>query len=58
MNVRFGLPDGGSHVDAEATVVWADARIGMGLQFTRMTPGGQEAIEVFVGSQFASGLRT
>ena len=57
VNVRFGLPDGGSHVDAEATVVWADARIGMGLQFTRMTPGGQEAIGVFVGSQFASGRR-
>ncbi len=51
VNVRFGLPDGGSQVDAEAKVVWADARIGMGLQFTRMTAGEQQAIGVFVGSQ-------
>lgn len=54
LKVRFRLPGGTRDIDAEATVAWADRCVGMGLQFTRIAPSDQTAIEDFVRSHFFS----
>lgn len=54
VKIRFRLPGATKDIDAEATVAWADRRVGMGLQFTRMNPADQTAIDEFVRSHFFS----
>jgi hypothetical protein len=39
-------------VDAEGRIVWSDRRVGMGVQFERVEPGDQVALDDFVDSQF------
>jgi uncharacterized protein (TIGR02266 family) len=52
--VRFRLPGGSRDVDAEARVAWSDRRVGMGLQFERVEPADQQAIDAFVDGHFFS----
>jgi uncharacterized protein (TIGR02266 family) len=52
--VRFRLPGGQRDVDAETRVAWSDRRVGMGLQFERVEPTDQHAIDAFVDGHFFS----
>lgn len=54
VKTRFRLPGGRRDIDAEARVAWTDRRVGMGLQFTKMDPPSQSAIDEFVQSHFFS----
>jgi len=54
VKLRFRLPAGTKDIDAEASVAWADRRIGMGLQFIRINPADQAAIDTHVRSHFFS----
>jgi uncharacterized protein (TIGR02266 family) len=54
VRVRFRLPGGRKEVDANARVVWTDRRVGMGLQFTRLDPADEAAIDEFVHAHFFS----
>ena len=50
--LRFRLPGAKREVEADARVTWSDRRIGMGLQFERVEPLDQEAIDEFVDGHF------
>ncbi len=52
VRVRFRIPGSKRDVDAEARVVWSDRRVGMGVQFEKVEPGDQAALDDFVDSQF------
>jgi uncharacterized protein (TIGR02266 family) len=52
VRVRFRIPGSKRDVDAEARVVWSDRRVGMGVQFEKVEPGDQSALDDFVDSQF------
>ncbi len=52
IRVRFRLPGSKRDVDAEARVVWSDRRVGMGVQFEKLEPADQVALDDFVDSQF------
>jgi uncharacterized protein (TIGR02266 family) len=52
VRVRFKLPGSKRDVDAEGRIVWSDRRVGMGVQFERVEPGDQVALDDFVDSQF------
>lgn len=54
VRVRFRVPGGKREADVEARVAWADQRVGMGLQFTRVEPEAQVAIDEFVQGHFFS----
>ena len=54
VKVRFRLPASTKDLDPEASVVWADRRVGMGLRFTRLEPADQAVIDDFVRSHFFS----
>jgi uncharacterized protein (TIGR02266 family) len=54
MKVRFRLPSGKKDIEAEALVAWVDRRTGMGLQFTQVHGGDQNAIDDFVQAHFFS----
>jgi uncharacterized protein (TIGR02266 family) len=50
--IRFRLPGARREVEADAKVTWSDGRIGMGLQFERVDPADQAAIDEFVDGHF------
>ena len=52
LRVRFRLPGSKKDIDADAHVRWSDQRLGMGLQFSRVDPDDQAAIDEFVDSHF------
>jgi uncharacterized protein (TIGR02266 family) len=54
VKVRFRLPKCDFEVEADARVAWADRRVGMGLQFTRIDKKNKEAVEGYVSSHFFS----
>ena len=54
VKVRFRLPGAAKDVDAEGRIAWADRRTGMGLQFTKVAPADQAAIDDFVRKHFFS----
>jgi uncharacterized protein (TIGR02266 family) len=54
VRVRFRLPGGKHELDAEARVAWADHRLGMGLQFTRISSPHQAQLDHYVQSNFFS----
>jgi len=56
--LRFRLPGSKKDVDAEARVVWSDRRNGMGLQFEKVDPANQAAVNEFVDSHFFSSRKT
>jgi uncharacterized protein (TIGR02266 family) len=57
VHVRFRLPGGARDVEADARVCWSDRQLGMGLQFERISPDGQTAIDDYVDSHFFSNRR-
>ena len=54
VKVRFRLPGAAREIDADATVAWTERRVGMGLQFTRIDPTAEKAIDEFVRTHFFS----
>ena len=55
--IRFRLPAGSREIEVEARVSWSDRRVGMGLQFEKVEPADQAAIDAFVDSHFFSNRR-
>ncbi|RPJ62613.1 MAG: response regulator [Acidobacteria bacterium] len=53
--IRFLLQGTGREVEADARVVWSDGHAGMGLQFERVDPADQAAIDRYVDSHFFDG---
>ena len=54
IKARFRLPGRKDEIEAETRVAWSDRRIGMGLQFEKMEPAAQSAIDEFVDQHFFS----
>jgi uncharacterized protein (TIGR02266 family) len=54
VRIRFRLPGSKRDIDAEGCVAWSDRRHGMGLQFERVEPQDQTAIDGFVDAHFFS----
>ena len=54
LRARFRLPNAKSEIEAESRVSWTDRRIGMGLQFERVEPADQAAIDGFIDQHFFS----
>ena len=54
VKLRFRLPGATRDTDAETRVAWSDRRVGMGLQFERVGPDDQSAIDDFVDCHFFS----
>ena len=54
VKVRFRLPKRDFEIEADARVAWADRRVGMGLQFTRIDKNDKEAVEGYVSAHFFS----
>lgn len=54
LRVRFRLPGSKSEIEADSRVAWTDRRIGMGLQFEKVEPAGQAAIDEFIDQHFFS----
>jgi len=52
VRLRFRLPGSRRETDAEARVAWSDRRVGMGLQFEKVDPTDQAAIDEFVDAHF------
>jgi uncharacterized protein (TIGR02266 family) len=52
--VRFRLPGSKRDIEAESRIAWSDRRIGMGLQFERVEPSDQMAIDEFIDQHFFS----
>jgi uncharacterized protein (TIGR02266 family) len=50
--LRFRLPGSKKDIDADAKVCWSSTRAGMGLQFERVDPADQQAIDDFVDAHF------
>src|SRR5205807_3419204 len=54
VRLRFRLPGSKRDIDAEGRVSWSDRRNGMGLQFEKVDPTDQAAIDEFVDAHFFS----
>lgn len=54
VKVRFRLPAERDEVEADARVVWADRRLGIGLQFTKIADADRKRIGRYVQSHFFS----
>ena len=52
LRARFRLPDGKGEIETESRVAWTDRRIGMGLQFEKVAPADQAAIDEFIDQRF------
>ena len=52
LHVKFRLPGGKVEVEAEGHIVWADRRVGMGMQFDTVSPAHQSIIDTFVDAHF------
>jgi uncharacterized protein (TIGR02266 family) len=50
--LRFRLPGSKKDIDAEARVAWSDRRVGMGMQFDKVEPADQAAVDDFVDAHF------
>ena len=50
--VRFRLPGSKTDIEAESRIAWSDRRVGMGLQFERVEPSDQQAVDEFVDQHF------
>jgi uncharacterized protein (TIGR02266 family) len=54
VRLRFRLPGSKRDIDAASTVLWSDARYGMGMQFETVESPDQGAIDEFVDAHFFS----
>ena len=52
VKIRFRLPKGGHDIEADARVAWAEPRLGMGFQFTRLDAADRTALDTFVTRHF------
>ncbi|NUR53405.1 MAG: response regulator [Acidobacteria bacterium] len=52
VRVRFRLPGSKVDIEAESRVAWSDRRVGMGLQFEKVAPPDQQAVDEFVDQHF------
>ncbi len=50
--LRFRLPGSKKDIEADAKVCWSDTRVGMGLQFERVSDADQSDINDFVDAHF------
>ncbi len=50
VELKFRLP-GKAEIEVRGRVVWSDSKVGMGVQFERMSPVDQRAIETLMGSR-------
>src|SRR5215203_5603004 len=57
VRLRLRLPGGTADMDIDARVAWTDRRVGMGLQFERVSPADQQAINDFVDTHFFTNRR-
>jgi uncharacterized protein (TIGR02266 family) len=48
VHVRFRLPGGPGEIDASGRVAWSDRKVGMGVQFDKVSAAHQRAIDAFV----------
>jgi len=48
LDVKFRLPGHAVEINASARVAWSDRKVGMGVQFERLGPDDQAAIDAFV----------
>jgi uncharacterized protein (TIGR02266 family) len=58
VRLRFRLPGSKRDIDAEGRVSWSDRRHGMGLQFEKVEPQDQTAIDEFVDAHFFSSRKS
>jgi uncharacterized protein (TIGR02266 family) len=58
VRLRLRLPGGTGDMDIDARVAWTDRRVGMGLQFERVSPADQQAINEFVDTHFFNNRRS
>ena len=58
IKVRFRMPGSKKDIDAEGRVVWADRRVGMGIQFETVDPANQTIIDTFVDAHFFTNRKT
>jgi uncharacterized protein (TIGR02266 family) len=56
--LRLRLPGAKKDIDAEAVVTWSDNKVGMGLQFERVTSTDQTEIDDFVDAHFFQPRKT
>ncbi len=54
VKVRFRLPTAKKDIDAEATIAWTDRRVGMGIQFTKLSTVDQALIDEYIQGHFFS----
>ena len=54
VRARFRLPGSKREIEGESRVAWTDRRVGMGLQFEKVSPADQSAIDEFVDQHFFS----
>jgi two-component system, chemotaxis family, chemotaxis protein CheY len=54
VRARFRLPGSKRDIEAESRVAWSDRRVGMGLQFEKVEPADQGAVDEFVDQHFFS----
>src|SRR5512138_672983 len=52
LRARFRLPGSKRDIEADSRVAWSDRRVGMGLQFEKVDPVDQAAIDEFVDQHF------
>jgi uncharacterized protein (TIGR02266 family) len=48
VHVRFRLPGATTEIDASGHVAWSDRKVGMGVQFDKVSGDHQRAIDAFV----------
>ena len=48
VKVRFRMPGSRSEIDAEGRVAWSDRRVGMGVQFEKLTSEAQQFLNAFM----------
>ena len=58
VRLRYRLPGSKRDIDAEGRVAWSDRRHGMGLQFEKVEPQDQSAIDEFVDAHFFSSRKS
>ena len=58
VRARFRLPGSKKDIEGESRVAWSDHRAGMGLQFEKVDPVDQSAIDEFVDQHFFTNRKT
>jgi hypothetical protein len=51
LHIKFRLPSATTDVEAGGHVIWSDSRVGMGVQFERVSSVDQRSLETFVDAE-------